>query len=113
MRAHMSRGYVANLSELEDWIAAGVPPILSVSSYLTNDRHSGPDHGHLIVCAGFTETGDVVVNNPGVSVKKGERARQIYPRQKVIEAWRKSKNTVYLVYPETTVMPPNRAGDWE
>ena len=55
-------------------------------------------NGHLIVCVGFTETGDVVANDPGVSVKRNERARRVYPRQRVISAWKKSENAVYLIY---------------
>jgi hypothetical protein len=80
---------------------------------LTNDRHSGPDNGHLIVCAGFTENGDVVVNDPGVSVRKGQPARRVYPRERLVNAWKKSKNAVYLVYPETTTIPKCRLGDWD
>ncbi len=111
LRAYVTR--LDDLAEVEDWIVAGVPPILSVSSYLTNDRHSGPDDGHLIVCAGFTEQGDMVANDPGVSVKRGERARRVYPRARVIEAWKKSKNTVYLIYPDTLALPKDLFGHWE
>ncbi len=110
MRAYVTR--LDDLSELEPWINAGIPPVLSVSSYLTNDRHGGTDSGHLIVCVGFTANGDVVANNPGVSVKKGIRARQVYPRERVIEAWKKSKNTVYFIYPESAKIPENVFGHW-
>jgi len=109
------RAYVARLddiSELEAWIAAGVPVVMSVSSHLTNDRHSGQDNGHLIVCCGFTETGDIVANDPGVSVKSNERARRVYPRQRVIEAWKKSKNAVYLIYPENAAIPETIPRHW-
>ena len=102
-----------DISEVEDWIAAGIPVVLSVSSYLTNDRHDGEDNGHLIVCAGFTGTGDVVANDPGVSIKQGQRARRVYPRERVVAAWKKSKNAVYLIYPESARIPPNRFGHWE
>jgi hypothetical protein len=111
MRAYVTR--FDDISELEDWIAAGIAPIISVSSYLVNNRHSGPDNGHLIVCAGFTETGDFVANDPGVSVKRNERARRVYPRQRVIDAWKKSKNAVYLIYPENAKIPANVYGHWE
>jgi hypothetical protein len=111
LRAYVTR--FDDLAEVEDWIVAGVPPILSVSSYLTNDRHGGPDNGHLIVCVGFTEQGDVVANDPGVSVRRGERARRVYPRARVLEAWKKSKNTVYLIYPDTLPLPKDRFGHWE
>ena len=111
LRAYVTR--LAGISELEQWIAAGVPVVLSVSSYLTNDRHDGPDNGHLVVCVGFTKNGDVVVNDPGVSVKRGESVRRIYPRERVINAWKKSKNTVYLVHPETQKIPDDPHGHWE
>jgi hypothetical protein len=111
MRAYVTR--LDDISELEDWIAAGIPVIISVSSYLTNDRHSGPDNGHLIVCLGFTEQGDVITNDPGVSVKRNIRARRVYPRERIIAAWKKSKNAVYLVYPETATPPKTHPTHWD
>jgi len=111
MRAYVTR--LEDIAELEDWIAAGIPVIISVSSYLTSDRTSGPDNGHLIVCVGFTDKGDVVVNDPGVSVRRNVRARRVYVREKVANAWTKSKNTVYLIYPETAKVPVNRLGHWD
>jgi hypothetical protein len=111
MRAYVTR--LDDVTELEQWIAAGVPVILSVSSYLTNDRHDGPDNGHLIVCAGFTDTGEVIANDPGVSVKRGERVRRVYSRERVINAWKKSRKTVYLVYPENIAVPQDWHGHWE
>jgi uncharacterized protein YvpB len=110
MRAYVTR--FGDISELEDWIAAGIPVIISVSSYLTNDRTSGRDNGHLIVCVGFTDKGDVVANDPGVSVRRNVRARRVYAREKVVNAWKKSKNAVYLIYPVTAKVPPNRFGHW-
>jgi hypothetical protein len=110
MRAYVTR--FEDVAELEDWIAAGIPVIISVSSYLTNDRTNGPDNGHLIVCVGFTDKGDVVTNNPGVSVRRNVRARQVYAREKVANAWKKSKNAVYLVYPESAKVPADRFGHW-
>jgi uncharacterized protein YvpB len=110
MRAYVTR--LGDVAELEDWIAAGVPVIISVSSYLTNDRTNGPDNGHLITCVGFTDKGDVVVNDPGVSVKRNVRARRTYLREKVANAWKKSKNAVYLIYPESVTVPTNRFGHW-
>ena len=111
IRAYVTR--LDDVSELEDWIAAGVPVILSVSSYIVSNRTSGRDNGHLITCIGFTETGDVVVNDPGVSVTRNQRARRIYPRDRVINAWKKSKNAVYLVYPENARIPKNVYGHWD
>jgi hypothetical protein len=111
MKAYVTR--LGDIAELEDWIAAGIPVIISVSSYLTNDRTSGPDSGHLIVCVGFTDTGDVVTNDPGVSVRRNVRARRVYAREKVVKAWKKSKNTVYLIYPEGAKIPADRLRHWD
>ena len=99
MRAFVRR--FDDLADLEDCLAAGIPVVMSVSSYLTEDRHDGPDNGHLIVCVGFAENGDVICNDPGVSLRRGETVRRVYPRERVEAAWRKSKNTVYLIYPES------------
>jgi hypothetical protein len=110
MRAYVTR--LGDIAELEDWIAVGIPVVISVSSYLTNDRTNGPDNGHLIVCVGFTDKGDVVTNNPGVSVRRNVRARQVYAREKVVNAWKKSKNAVYLIYPESAKVPADRFGHW-
>ena len=103
LRAYVTR--LDDLSEVEGCIAAGVPLVLSVSSYLTNDRHEGPDNGHLIVCIGFTQTGDVIANDPGVSLKNGQQIRRIYPRARVLSAWKKSQNTVYVIYPDSFKIP--------
>ena len=110
MRAYVTR--LGGIPELEDWIAAGVPVVISVSSYLASGRTSGPDNGHLIVCVGFTNTGDVVVNDPGVSVRRNVRARRVFARANVAKAWSKSKNAVYLIYPESAKVPANRLGHW-
>ena len=38
------------------------------------------ENGHLIVCIGFTENGDVVINDPATRLEKGESVRHIYRR---------------------------------
>jgi hypothetical protein len=110
LRAYVTR--LKDVAELEDWIAAGLPVIVSVSSYLLSERTSGPDNGHLIVCVGFTFKGDVVVNDPGVSVKRNVRPRKVYPRDRFVSAWKKSKNAVYIIYPESAQLPENKLGHW-
>jgi hypothetical protein len=109
IRAYVTR--LDDITELEDWIAVGITPIISVSSFI-NVKHQGADEGHLIVCVGFTDTGDVVVNDPAASVKRNEHARRVYGRQHVIDCWKKSKNAVYLVYPEGAAIPKNTLGHW-
>ncbi|WP_050785906.1 peptidase C39 family protein [Pedosphaera parvula] len=110
-RAYVTR--MDDVAEVEDWIAAGIPVIVSVSSYIVSNRTIGPDNGHLIVCVGFDEKGDVVVNDPGVSVKRNLRARRVYTRENFVKAWKKSKNAVYLVYPETAQIPKDPFNHWD
>jgi hypothetical protein len=61
----------------------------------------------------YPHKGDVVTNNPGVSVKRNIRARQVYARQKVVNAWKKSKNAAYLIYPEGVKIPADTLGHWD
>jgi hypothetical protein len=105
MRAYVTR--LSDLAEVEDWIAAGIPVGLSVCSDRLHHRGPGPN-GHLIVCAGFTENGDVVVNDPS----RHGMVRRVYPRKDVIYAWSYSNNAVYLVYPENSEVPKDRFGHW-
>jgi hypothetical protein len=101
-----------DLSEVEDWIAAGIPVILSARwDQLVPGRPPAPE-GHLVVCIGFTEHGDVVVNDPAARLDRGESVRRIYQRENVLHAWTKSRHAVYLVYPENAKIPPSRFGHW-
>ncbi len=99
MRAYVTR--LEDLAELESLIAAGVPPILSVSYDLLYDRPPGKSSGHLVVCIGFTTTGDAVINDPWANFSKGDKVRQIIPRQRLAKAWAHSHRTIYLIRPET------------
>lgn len=105
------RGYVtrfSDVSELEDWIARGLPVGLSVCYDKLRGKPGGPS-GHLVVCVGFTETGDVIINDPGTSLN----VRKTFTRENVIKGWGHSRNTVYLIYPEGTKLPRDRFGHWE
>lgn len=107
MRAYVSR--LSDVSELEDWIAAGIPIATSVSyNRLKGKGTSGS--GHLIVCVGFTDSGEIVVNDPGTKLSN---VRRTFARDLFREAWADSGNTVYIIYPETASIPPARFGHWE
>jgi hypothetical protein len=109
------RSYVTrfdDLSEVEDWIAAGIPVILSARWDLLQPGRPFAPEGHLVVCTGFTKTGDVVVNDPATRLDRGETVRHIYSRDNVIRAWATSHNTVYLVYPTNASIPRDRFGHW-
>ena len=111
MRAYITR--FGGISELEDWIAAGIPVIISAPFHLLAPGRKDTGSGHVVTVIGFTETGDVVINDPATNLEKGQKIRRIYGRENVITAWAKSKNTVYLVYPESAKIPQNRLGHWE
>ncbi len=96
-----------DLRQVEDCIAAGIPVALSVSFDLLNGKEKDQNNGHLIVAVGFTEQGDVVVNDPWPNPKKENRVRKIFPRHQVIAAWQRSKQTVYVVAPAEASVPRN------
>jgi hypothetical protein len=106
MRAYTTR--LSNVAELEAFIARDIPVGLSLC--YNRLRGIGPlPSGHLVVCVGFTKTGDVVINDPGTS----KNVRKIFPRANLIDAWAYSKNTVYLIYPVNTPLPRDEFGHWE
>jgi hypothetical protein len=105
------RGYVtrlSDLSELEDWIAAGLPVGVSLDYNRLRGKQRPPS-GHLVVCVGFTRTGEVVLNDPGTS----RNVRKTFARENLIKAWAHSGNTVYLIYPEEAEVPKDRFGHWD
>lgn len=103
-------GRLAGLSDLERWIAAGLPVAASVSYALLQERPAAePGDGHLVVVRGFGATGDVLVNDPGV---RASRVRRIVPRAAFQAAWLHSRNTAYLVWPEGIPLPDGGDGRW-
>lgn len=111
MRSYVTR--FDDLSEVEDWIAAGIPVILSTRWDWLKPGRPLDAEGHLVVCIGFTQNGDVVVNDPAARLDRGESVRRVYRRADVIHAWTKSHNAVYLVYPAGAQIPADRFGHWE
>ena len=96
------RGYVtrfADLRELEDWIAAGIPVILSVGYNAEVGGDTPGNNGHILVCVGFTPAGDPVINDPWTRFDKGEHVRRVFRRANLEKMWAHSQNAVYCVYP--------------
>jgi hypothetical protein len=110
MRSYVTR--FDDLSEVENWIAAGIPVILSARWDWLKPGRPLDSAGHLIVCIGFTENGDVIVNDPAARLDRGQTVRQIYQREAVLHSWSSSHHTVYLVYPITARLPEKRYGRW-
>jgi len=106
MRAYTAR--LSDVAELEDLVAQGIPVGLSVCYNRLRGLSRVPS-GHLVVCVGFTETGDPVINDPGTS----KNVRKVFPRRNLIDAWAYSKNAVYLIYPERTPLRKDRFGHWD
>ena len=104
MRSYVSR--LSDVSELEDWIEAGIPIAISVSNGFLQGKPERAN-GHLVVCIGFDEAGNIIVNDPGRRV-----VRQVYTRANLIKAWAESENTVYIVHPENWKVPTDRFGHW-
>ncbi|MSR65780.1 MAG: peptidase C39 family protein [Pedosphaera sp.] len=106
MRAYTAR--LSDVAELEDFVARGIPVGLSLCYNRLRGRSRVPS-GHLVVCVGFTENGDAVINDPGTS----KNVRKVFPRANLIDAWAYSKNAAYLIYPETARLPVDRFGHWD
>ena len=107
LRAYVTR--LDDVSELEDWVAAGIPVATSLSYNLLRGR-SDPGNGHLVVVVGFTDTGDVIVNDPGTRL---DNVRRTFPRANLIRAWAASKNTVYIIHPTDHPTPADLLGHWD
>ncbi len=89
----------ASYAELEGWIARGVPVIASVSysgEWLEN-APIGQTGGHLLVVRGFTEGGDVIVNDP--AGPSNDAVRRVYKRDQFRRAWLDRGGVVYVVQP--------------
>jgi len=111
IRAYVSR--FSDVSELEEWVVAGIPPVVSVSYDLLKGKDTDTDPGHLMVCVGFTGNGDIILNDPAYHADRGESCRRVFLRANFIRAWAKSKNALYLIYPVKHALPKNRYHHWE
>jgi hypothetical protein len=111
MRSYVTR--CNDISEVEDWIAAGIPVVLSARWDWLQPGRPLDSAGHLIVCIGFTDNGDVVVNDPAAHLDRGQSVRQVYKREDVVHSWTKSHHAVYLIYPIDANIPENRYGHWQ
>ncbi len=111
IRAYVTR--FGDIRELENWIEVGLPVVVSCSLDLLRSLHRANDPGHLLVLIGFTETGDVILNDPAYHPEKNEVARHVYSRANFLKAWKRSNNTVYLIYPEGSSLPEDPSEHWE
>ncbi|MFI6318664.1 C39 family peptidase [Nonomuraea sp. NPDC050556] len=114
--SHGLSGFVTrlrSLTELERFVAAGIPVITSLSFKDHELPGSGySTRGHIMVVAGFTPSGDVVANDPAAP-SDGE-VRRVYPRAAFENVWLRSTGSggiVYVIHPPHVPLPSSD-GNW-
>lgn len=102
-----------SLREAELFIAAGIPLVASIAfgrGELTGAPISSSD-GHLLVIVGFTESGDVVVNDPAAAKRSG--IRRTYDRGQLENAWLPTTGgTVYVITDPAHPVPDTSHPNW-
>ncbi|MBI2898284.1 MAG: peptidase C39 family protein [Deltaproteobacteria bacterium] len=96
----------ASIGEIEPWIAAGVPVVVSAQwgpGELDDAPISSTD-GHLLVVTGFEADGDVTVNDPAAA--SDQEVGRVYDRRQIEAAWLGgSGGIVYLMFPPGRPVP--------
>lgn len=106
------RGFVTrlrSLTEAEAFVAVGIPLVVSVSfkkGELTGAGYG--TNGHLMVVAGFTDSGDVVCNDPASHLlPSNDEVRVTYDREEFENVWvPHSGGIVYVIHPADHPLPP-------
>jgi len=92
----------SSLSDLEWWIAAGVPVAINIEFERGElDRAPMPSSdGHIIVIRGFDRRGDPIANDPAGRADQGESVRIVYDRAQLERAWQgRPRGTTYIIHP--------------
>lgn len=105
---------MASMSQIEQWIKAGVPIAVSVA-FKNGELPGEPlraSSGHLMVVRGFTRRGDVMTNDPAAPTDA--EARIVFPRSALERVWQTgSHGTVYVLYPPGWKTPAAKSlGSW-
>ena len=108
LEAYVTR--FTSLAQAEEWVAAGVPVIMSIS-WRRGELAGAPvpvSNGHLVVLVGFDTRGNPIINDPAAA--SNADVRRTYRRGQLEPAWlRGSGGTVYLIYPKGKAVPPLQA----
>ncbi|MEO7908923.1 MAG: peptidase C39 family protein [Roseiflexaceae bacterium] len=101
--------YVAcfdTLAQLEAWIAASVPVVISVA-WKAGELAGAPitsSSGHLLIVAGFDEAGRVIVADP--RAEHEQQVRRLYDAAQLETIWQRNSNgMVYLIHPHGWPIP--------
>jgi hypothetical protein len=99
-----------SLAEVEKFIKAGIPVVVSLSWTLDEMPEAGYDtDGHLMVIVGFTKDGDPILNDPASN--SNDNVRSIYTRTNFEKVWQESTNGIaYIYHPKNVKLPPHVKG---
>jgi hypothetical protein len=102
--AHVTR--FTSLAQLEPWISAGVPAVLSIAwsrGQLTGASIESTA-GHLLVLVGFDAAGNPIINDP--AAPNDAAVQRTYLRSEFEPLWLSaSAGTAYLIYPAGQAVP--------
>jgi hypothetical protein len=102
-----------NLREAGRFIEAGIPLVASIA-FGPGELDGAPissTNGHLVVIAGFTLSGDAVVNDPAADRNRG--VRRVYDRGQFEDAWLpKSGGLVYVITDADHPLPGGTHSNW-
>ncbi len=97
-----------SLTEAEKFITAGIPLVVSVS-FKENELDGAGygTNGHLMVIVGFTDDGDVVVNDPASHlIASNDEVRTVYDRAQFENVWvPHSGGIAYVIRPADVALP--------
>lgn len=102
-----------DLREAERFVAAGIPLVASMTfgAGELDGSPIGSTAGHLMVIAGFTDDGDVVVNDPASTSRAG--VRRTYDRGQFERAWLpRSGGLVFVIRDAAHPLPSRSPGNW-
>jgi uncharacterized protein YvpB len=97
-------GRFSSLQELEGEIAEDRPVVISLrwNKGELGDAPVLSSDGHLLVVVGFTDQGDVVVNDPAANLTRGQSVRRTYSRRDIYKCWlENAEGIVYLFQRQT------------
>jgi hypothetical protein len=99
-----------SLQEVERFIRAGIPVVVSASWTLDQMPEAGYEtDGHLLTIVGFTADGDPIINDPASN--SDANVRSIYTREHFEKVWQDSTGGVaYIYYRPGMHLPHHVAG---